>query len=88
METISVSHFRMIDDFHLKAVASILINNELAVHDIKLVQQSPNRLIVNMPYKQDGQGIYRDVVHPVRQELRQQIDDLLLSEYKKRRPAE
>lgn len=81
---IEITHFRPLDNPHIKAVASILIDGQLAVHDIKILQYSPEKLIVTMPNKPDNKGIYRDMVHPINQELRQQINTLLLEEYNKR----
>lgn len=80
---IELTHFRPISNPYIKAVASILIDDQLAVHDIKVIQYSPDRVIVAMPSKQDGHGVRRDTVHPITQELRERINTLLLTEYDK-----
>lgn len=84
MNSITISHFRMVDSPVIKAVCSILIDGNLAVHDIRLLQYSPKRIIVAMPTQQDGKGKPRDVVHPINQETRQQLEALLIGEYQKR----
>ena len=45
---IQITKFRMLDSFLIKAVASILIDGQLAVHDIKIFQYSREKLVVEM----------------------------------------
>lgn len=80
---IELTHFRVLNNFHIKAVASILIDGQLAVHDIKIISYTPGKTIVAMPSQKDSSGVRRDTVHPINQELRRQITELLLDEYNK-----
>ncbi|WRS28997.1 SpoVG family protein (plasmid) [Oscillospiraceae bacterium MB08-C2-2] len=79
---IELTRLRRIDHHTVKAVASLLIDGELAVHDIKLLEISGG-LLVTMPNKQDKHGQYRDMVHPIHTDLRIQIETLILNEYRK-----
>ena len=65
----------------LKAIASIVIDNFIEVHDIKVVQGS-ERLFIAMPSRKDENGIYRDVVHPIYPEARKYFEDTILEAYK------
>ena len=65
----------------LKAVASIVIDNFIEIHDIKVVQGS-ERLFIAMPSRKDENGIYRDVVHPIYPEARKYFEDTILEAYK------
>ncbi len=65
----------------LKAVASITIDNALAVHDIKLIE-TEGRLFLAMPSRRLSDGTFRDVVHPVNAEVRAMLEDKLLKMYR------
>ncbi len=78
--TIELTRLRRIDHPKVKAVASILIDDALAIHDIKLLS-GPHGNWVAMPNKPDKQGKYRDMVHPINADLRRQIEVLILNEY-------
>ncbi len=77
---IKLTRLRRIDHPKVKAVASILIDGALAVHDIKLLNGSTG-LLVTMPNKPDRNGRYRAMVHPINADLRKQIETLILDEY-------
>jgi stage V sporulation protein G len=79
--TIELTRLRRIDHPKVKAVASILIDGALAIHDIKLLS-GPCGNWVAMPNKPDGSGKYRDMVHPINADLRKRIETLILDEYK------
>ena len=78
---IELTRLRRINHPKVKAVASILIDGVLAVHDSKLLT-SDKGLLVAMPNKPDKQGRYRDIVHPINSDLRKQIETIILKEYK------
>lgn len=71
---------KIIQEGRLKAVISVTIDNELAVHDIKVVQ-GDERLFVAMPSRKDENGIFRDIVHPISPESRHFIEDQILEAY-------
>ena len=71
---------KIIPEGRLRAVISITIDNELAVHDIKVVQ-GDERLFVAMPSRKDESGIFRDIVHPISPESRQVIESQILDAY-------
>ena len=51
------------DDARLKALVSVTIDGDLAVHDIKVIE-GPERLFVAMPSRKDENGTFRDIAHP------------------------
>ncbi|MBQ5317175.1 MAG: septation regulator SpoVG [Oscillospiraceae bacterium] len=71
---------KTITEGRLRAIVSITIDNELAVHDIKVVQ-GDQRLFVAMPSRKDETGTFRDVVHPISPASRQQIENQILEAY-------
>ena len=76
---IRIRHFYA--DERLKALVSITIDNDFAVHDIKIIQGA-NRLFVAMPSRKDDKGNFRDIVHPITAEARQTLESAILNAYK------
>ena len=64
----------------LKAVASIVIDNFIEVHDIKVVQGT-DRLFVGMPSRKTADGGFADMVHPIFAGAREIIEVPVLNAY-------
>ena len=64
----------------MKAVASITIDNEFVVHDIKIIDGEKGSFIA-MPSRKAQDGEYRDIVHPINQETRSFLQNLILNKY-------
>lgn len=67
-------------DGKMKAVASITINGEFVVHDIKVIEGDKGYFVA-MPSKKDGNGDYKDVAHPINTATRKTIQDAVLAKY-------
>ncbi|MCQ2555861.1 MAG: septation regulator SpoVG [Clostridia bacterium] len=68
------------DESKLKAVASFTIDNAFVVHDVKVIEGANGNFIA-MPSKQAPSGEYRDIVHPLNTETREQISSAVLAAY-------
>lgn len=68
------------DDSKLKAVASMTIEDCFVVHDIKIIA-GQNDYFVAMPSRKASDGEYKDIVHPINTETREQIIKLVLDAY-------
>lgn len=66
----------------MKAVVSITISNEFAVHDIKIIEGEKG-LFIAMPSRRNAEGEYRDVAHPINAQVRSQLQELIMTEYEK-----
>lgn len=75
------------DDSKLKAVASITIEDCFVVHDIKVIEGSQGYFIA-MPSRKTPEGEYKDVVHPLNTETREQIRTAILAEFETALKAE
>ena len=64
----------------LRAIVSVTLNEDIAVHDIKVVQ-GENRLFVAMPARKDETGIFRDIIHPIHASLRDEMEKKIIDEY-------
>lgn len=50
-------------DGKMKAIVSITLDNEFAIHDIKVIKGEKG-LFIAMPSKRATDGEYRDIAHP------------------------
>ena len=64
----------------LKAVASITIDDELVVHDIKIINGDKGYFL-SMPSRKTAEGEFKDIVHPIKTEVREQLKDQILKAY-------
>lgn len=68
------------EDSKMKAIASITIDGEFVVHDIKVIE-SEKGLFIAMPSKKDGSGEYKDIAHPINTATRKSIQDAVITKY-------
>ena len=64
----------------MKAVASITIDEEFVVHDIKIIEGEKG-LFIAMPSRKAADGEYRDIAHPINSDTRDRIQKLILEKY-------
>lgn len=68
------------DDGKLKAVASIIIDDCFAIHDIKIIGGVDGNFIA-MPSRKTPDGEFKDIAHPINTETRELIRDKVLAAY-------
>lgn len=73
---------RIYQESRLKALVSVTVGGDLAVHDIKIIE-GPERLFVAMPSRKDEGGTFRDVAHPITTEARALMEGAILDEYQR-----
>lgn len=66
----------------MKAIASITIDNEFVVHDIRVIDGN-NGMFVAMPSKRTPDGEFRDIAHPISSATREKIQSAVLEEYER-----
>ena len=64
----------------MRAVASITIDDEFVIHDIKIIEGEKG-LFIAMPSRKTPDGEYKDIAHPINSETRSLIQKLILSKY-------
>ena len=64
----------------MKAVASITIDEEFVVHDIKVIEGEKG-LFIAMPSRKATDGEYRDIAHPINSSTRENIQKIILDRY-------
>lgn len=70
------------DAGRLKAVASILIDDCFAVHDIKLIQ-GDNNIFIAMPSRKIPNGEFKDIAHPINSDTRELLRKTIMDAYER-----
>ena len=73
---------KMTKEGSMKAVASIAIDNELAIHDIKIIEGEKG-LFIAMPSRKTPEGEFRDIAHPISSQSREVLQKAVLDAYEK-----
>jgi len=64
----------------MKAVASVTLDGEFVVHDVRVVE-GHNGLFVAMPSRKTPEGEFRDIAHPITSESRNRIEGAVLKAF-------
>lgn len=80
MEITDIQFRHLNQEGRLRALVSVTFDRTFAVHDIKVID-GPDRLFLAMPSRRLPDGRYRDIVHPVGSNMREKLEDAVLSEY-------
>ncbi len=70
------------EDSRMKGIASVLLDDEFAVHDIRIIEGTKG-LFIAMPSRKTSTGGYRDIAHPISQEVRSMFEKEILDAYEK-----
>ena len=80
MKITSIKIRRTYQDTRLRALVSITVDDELAVHDIKVIEGEKG-LFIAMPSRKATDGEYRDIAHPINSATRERIQNIILEKY-------
>ena len=72
------------DDSKLKAVASVTFDDCFVVHDIKVIEGNEGYFIA-MPSRKTNDGEYKDIAHPIKTELREELIKVILDAFEEER---
>jgi stage V sporulation protein G len=70
-----------VDDEKLKAFVSIVFDHCFVVTDIKVIN-GPKGLFVSMPSKKRKDGTFKDIAHPLNNQMRQYLEEKVLGVYR------
>jgi stage V sporulation protein G len=70
-----------VDDEKLKAFVSIVFDQCFVVTDIKIIH-GPKGLFVSMPSKKRKDGTFKDIAHPLNNQMRQYLEEKVLNVYR------
>ncbi|MHB8758281.1 MAG: septation regulator SpoVG [Bacillota bacterium] len=80
MQVTDVRVRKVLPDGKMKAIASVTLDDEFVVHDVRVVQ-GQNGLFIAMPSRKTPEGTFRDVAHPITAEVREMIQDAVIRAY-------
>lgn len=66
----------------LKAVVSVTFDDCFVVHDIKVIEGNEGYFIA-MPSRKTTEGAYRDIAHPIKPEMREELIKIILDAFEK-----
>ncbi len=64
----------------MKGIASVLIDDCFAIHDIRIIE-GEDGLFIAMPSRKTPTGDYRDIAHPINPETRALFEEAILEAY-------
>ena len=68
------------NDGKMKAVASITLDQEFVVHDIKIIKGEKG-LFIAMPSRKTAENEFKDIAHPIKPDTREYIQTTILKAY-------
>ena len=82
MQITDIKVRKLFDEGPMKAVVSVTFDNQLAVHDIKVINARDKFFIV-MPSRKNPDNTYRDTVHPINAAFREELERAVIDAYEK-----
>ena len=80
MEITNVNVRKICSNDKMKAVCSVTFDDMLVVHDIKVIE-GKEKLFAAMPSRKSADGTYRDIVHPITSDMREELQNAILKKY-------
>jgi len=81
MEITDIKIRKIFDDGSpMKAVVSVTFDDQLAVHDIKVICAREKYFIV-MPSRKNPDNTFRDIVHPINASFRTELEKAVINAY-------
>lgn len=80
MKVTDVRVRRLNPEGRMKAVASVTLDGEFVVHDVRVVE-GHNGLFVAMPSRKTPEGEFRDIAHPITTDARERIQTAVLKAF-------
>lgn len=71
---------RLVSNDKLKGVASITIDDCFVVHEIKIIN-GKDGLFIQMPNRKSPEGAYKDIAHPIKTEIREELKKVVIDAY-------
>ena len=71
---------KLFEEGPMKAIVFVTFDDQLALHDIKVISVRDKNFIV-MPSRKNPDGTYRDIVHPINATFRGALEKAVLDAY-------
>lgn len=80
MQVTDVRIRKITNEGKMKAVVSVTFDNCFVVHDIKIIE-GQNGLFIAMPSRKTPEGEFKDIAHPINQEMRDLVQRAVIEKY-------
>ena len=80
MEITDIRIRKMANEGKMKAVVSVTFDGAFVIHDIKVIE-GQDRLFIAMPSRKMADGTFKDIAHPIKAEVREELQDAVLQKY-------
>lgn len=80
MQITDVKVRKLFEDGPMKAIVSVTFDEQLAVHDIKVINARDKFFIV-MPSRKNPDETFRDIVHPINSRFRGVLEKAVIEAY-------
>ncbi len=80
MQITDIKVRKLFDEGPMKAVVSVTIDGQLAVHDVKVIHARDKFFIV-MPSRKNPDESNRDIVHPINAQFRGMLEGAVIAAY-------
>ncbi|MDO5715839.1 MAG: septation regulator SpoVG [Tissierellia bacterium] len=67
-------------DGKMKAIVSVTFDDEIVIHDIKIIEGAES-LFIAMPSRKLPNGEFRDIAHPINSDARGKIEEAVFAKY-------
>ena len=64
----------------VKGFATVVIDDAIAIHDIRILE-GDNGLHIGMPRRKLATGEFKDIAHPISQEVRTKLENVIIEAY-------
>lgn len=68
------------DEGKMKAIVSVTFDDQIVIHDIKIIQGAES-LFIAMPSRKLPNGEFRDIAHPINSDTRKLVEDAVFEKY-------
>ncbi len=82
MKITDVKIRKKFNEGNLKAIVSITLDDEFALHDIKIISNE-KKVFLSMPSRSIKENQYQDIAHPTSKRFRDYVEKTILSKYYK-----
>ena len=80
MQITDVKVRKLFTEGPMRAVVSVTLDSQLAVHDIKVLNAREKYFIV-MPSRKNPDDTYRDIVHPINSQFRADLEKAVIAAF-------
>ena len=80
MQITDIKVRRINTEGRMKAIVSVTFDEELVIHDIKVIEGT-DKLFIAMPSRKVADGEFKDIAHPIKSEMRDKLQAAIFDKY-------